>query len=76
MKRSLAIVLLLAAATVVCGDETRPEYRAYWVDTFRTPFATRVDVDRIVDAAIESNANALFVQVRRRGDAWYLEAAE
>ena len=76
MKRFLVIVLLLAAATTVCADETRPEYRAYWVDTFRTPFATRVDVDRIVEAAIESNANALFVQVRRRGDAWYLDAVE
>jgi uncharacterized lipoprotein YddW (UPF0748 family) len=76
MKRSLAIILLLAAATVARADEPRPEYRAYWVDTFRTPFATRADVDRIVDAAVESNANALFVQVRRRGDAWYLDAAE
>lgn len=76
MKRSLIIIILLVAATAVYADDPRPEYRAYWVDTFRTPFATRVDVDRIVDAAIESNANALFVQVRRRGDAWYLDAAE
>lgn len=76
MKRSIAIILLIAAATVASAEEPRPEYRAYWVDTFRTPFANRVDVDRIVDAAIESNANALFVQVRRRGDAWYLDAAE
>ncbi len=75
MKRFLTILLFLSA-TAVYGEESRPEYRAYWVDTFRTPFATRADVDRIVDAAIESNANALFVQVRRRGDAWYLDAAE
>src|SRR3954451_7060380 len=76
VKRLLIIILLLSSATVAYADEPRPEYRAYWVDTFRTPFATRVDVDRIVEAAIESNANALFVQVRRRGDAWYLDAAE
>ena len=75
MKRSLTILLFLLAASLR-ADETRPEYRAYWVDTFRTPFATRADVDRIVEAAVESNANALFVQVRRRGDAWYLDAAE
>jgi uncharacterized lipoprotein YddW (UPF0748 family) len=75
MRRLLAALLFLMAA-VVYADEPRPEYRAYWVDTFRTPFATRADVDRIVDAAVESNANALFVQVRRRGDAWYLDAAE
>ncbi len=75
MRRLLAALLFLMAAAVY-ADEPRPEYRAYWVDTFRTPFATRTDVDRIVDAAVESNANALFVQVRRRGDAWYLDAAE
>jgi len=75
VKRSLLIILLFAAAVNLRADD-RPEYRAYWVDTFRTPFATKVDVERIVDAAVESNANALFVQVRRRGDAWYLDAAE
>src|SRR3954468_13828129 len=73
--RSLTIILLLLAAATARADD-RPEYRAYWVDTFRTPFATKVDVERIVEAAVESNANALFVQVRRRGDAWYLDAAE
>jgi uncharacterized lipoprotein YddW (UPF0748 family) len=75
VKRSLTIILLLFGALTARADD-RPEYRAYWVDTFRTPFATKIDVERIVDAAIESNANALFVQVRRRGDAWYLDAAE
>jgi len=72
VKRSFIIIVLLIAAVSAGADE----YRAYWVDTFRTPFATKADVERIVDAAIESNANALFVQVRRRGDAWYLDAAE
>jgi uncharacterized lipoprotein YddW (UPF0748 family) len=75
VKRSIVILLLLTAAALARADD-RPEYRAYWVDTFRTPFATRADVDRIIEAATESNANALFVQVRRRGDAWYLDAAE
>ena len=71
MKRFIAILLFLAAASA-----SADEYRAYWVDTFRTPFASGTDVTRIIDAAVESNANALFVQVRRRGDAWYLDAAE
>lgn len=71
MKRFVAILLFLTAASA-----SADEYRAYWVDTFRTPFASRADVTRIIDAAVESNANALFVQVRRRGDAWYLDAAE
>jgi uncharacterized lipoprotein YddW (UPF0748 family) len=74
VKRFLTIVILLIAAAASAGE--RPEYRAYWVDTFRTPFATKADVERIIEAAAESNANALFVQVRRRGDAWYLDAVE
>jgi uncharacterized lipoprotein YddW (UPF0748 family) len=76
MKRFVAAIVIVFCAAAVCADEPRPEYRAYWVDTFRTPFASRADVTRIIDAAVESNANALFVQVRRRGDAWYLDAAE
>ena len=71
MKRFIAILFFLAAASA-----SADEFRAYWVDTFRTPFASGADVTRIIDAAVESNANALFVQVRRRGDAWYLNAAE
>ncbi|MFZ2493900.1 MAG: family 10 glycosylhydrolase, partial [Thermoanaerobaculia bacterium] len=47
-----------------------------WVETFNTPFGTQQDVLRIVDAAAQSNANALFVQVRRRGDSWYLDTKE
>src|SRR5258708_31421533 len=75
MNRLLPLLFLLIAASLY-ADDPRPESCASWVDPFRTPFATRVDVERIVDAAVESNANALFVQVRRRGDAWYLDAAE
>lgn len=71
MKQFIAVLLFLAAVPA-----SADEFRAYWVDTFRTPFASGADVTRIIDAAVESNANALFVQVRRRGDAWYLDAAE
>ena len=71
MKRFIAILIFLAAASA-----SADEFRGYWVDTFRTPFASSADVTRIIDAAVESNANALFVQVRRRGDAWYLDATE
>ncbi len=65
------LALFLFATTAYAG-----EYRAYWVDTFNTPFATQADVDRIVDAAARSNANAVFVQVRRRGDSFYLDSRE
>jgi len=66
------ILLLLVLAASLRADE----YRAFWVETFRTPLATRADVDRVIDAAVRSNANALFVQVRRRGDSWYVDSEE
>ena len=75
MKRLLAIAIVAWAAAAQ-ADKARPEYRAYWVETFRTSLATRVDVQRVIDAAVQSNANALFVEVRRRGDSWYLDSTE
>ncbi|HKO55252.1 MAG TPA: family 10 glycosylhydrolase, partial [Thermoanaerobaculia bacterium] len=71
--RRLALLLLIALPALA---RDAAEYRAFWVDTFNSPFAGRADVARIVDAALASNANAVFVQVRRRGDAWYLDAKE
>jgi len=52
------------------------EYRAYWVETFNTPLGTRADIDRVIQSCEASNCNALFAQVRRRGDSWYLNSYE
>lgn len=68
--------LLALALTLPALAAPAPEYRAFWVDTFNSHFGARADVTRILDAALASNANAVFVQVRRRGDAWYLDAKE
>jgi len=76
MKRLFAIAIVACAAAAGQAETPRSEYRAYWVETFRTSLATRVDVERVIDAAVRSNANALFVEVRRRGDSWYLDSAE
>lgn len=69
--KSLIALLMLFALNAEAG-----QYRAFWIETFRTPLATHEDIERVVDAAVTSNANALFVQVRRRGDSWYLDTAE
>ena len=75
MRRLFAIAIVAWAAAGL-AETAHPEYRAYWVETFRTPLARRVDVDRVVEAAVQSHANALFVEVRRRADSWYLDSAE
>jgi uncharacterized lipoprotein YddW (UPF0748 family) len=72
----LLATLALAACGTLSGDDNRPEYRAYWAETFNTRLGTRADIDAVIDAAAQSNANALFVQVRRRGDSWYLDSKE
>lgn len=75
--RLLLLLLIAAASPVQTGfAQSRPEYRAYWVETFNTPMGTRAEIDRVVDAAVESNANVLLAQVRRRGDSWYLDSKE
>ncbi|HEX3581621.1 MAG TPA: family 10 glycosylhydrolase [Thermoanaerobaculia bacterium] len=68
----LALAIVIACTTATAA----PQYRAFWVETFHTPFVTRVDVDRILSAATKAKANAIFMEVRRRGDAWYFDAAE
>jgi uncharacterized lipoprotein YddW (UPF0748 family) len=64
-------LLALLVATPLAAD-----FRAFWVEAFKTPLATQGDVERVLDAAGRANANALFVQVRRRGDSWYIDSAE
>jgi uncharacterized lipoprotein YddW (UPF0748 family) len=53
-----------------------PELRAVWVDAFHDGFKTPAQVDDLVAWARAANLNALFVQVRRRGDAYYVKSIE
>jgi uncharacterized lipoprotein YddW (UPF0748 family) len=76
MRSTLSAILATLLLTVTLRAEPRPQYRAFWIETFHTPLATHTDIDRIVDGAVQANANAVFVQVRQRGDSWYLDTAE
>ncbi|HVO10407.1 MAG TPA: family 10 glycosylhydrolase [Vicinamibacteria bacterium] len=71
---------LLACALLTSGPAPRPaaaapaspaptEVRGLWV--IRTALVSPTEVDRVVDAAAAAGFNALFVQVRGRGDAFY-----
>jgi uncharacterized lipoprotein YddW (UPF0748 family) len=78
-RSAIAGVVLLCALTAHAQPSppaSRAEYRAFWVETFHTPLGTHDAVDRVIAAAVRANANAIFAQVRRRGDAWYLDARE
>ncbi|MBV9595836.1 MAG: family 10 glycosylhydrolase [Chloroflexi bacterium] len=67
-------VPLVPAPTLQSLDA--PELRAVWVDAFHDGFKTPQQVDTLVAWARAANLNALFVQVRRRGDAYYLSSLE
>src|SRR5688500_1106382 len=72
---ALATCLILLSVAI-CYAQPRTEYRAFWVDTFNTILNTPGDVTNVVNNAKAAKANALFVQVRRRGDSWYLNSLE
>ncbi len=63
-------ILLLAAASQTVAGPAEPELRGLWV--VRTALVSPADVDQVVEDASAAGLNALFVQVRGRGDAFYL----
>jgi uncharacterized lipoprotein YddW (UPF0748 family) len=71
---ALAFIAFSFAAAVPATAQA--EYRAFWVDTFNTSLNNHADVVRVVNQAKAANSNAIFAQVRRRGDAWYLNSLE
>lgn len=68
------LLLCLTAATSAWAQPAPTEYRAVWIDTFNTRLASSDDVRVAVSRAAALHANVLLVQVRRRGDAWYLDS--
>ena len=48
-----------------------PQYRAMWVDGFNDGIKSRAQVEKLVADAHRANLNALIVQVRKRGDAYF-----
>lgn len=68
------LTLVLLAITAV--GQSGAQYRGFWVDTFNTPLNNHNDVLAVVNNVKLANGNAIFAQVRRRGDAWYLNALE
>jgi uncharacterized lipoprotein YddW (UPF0748 family) len=54
----------------------RTEYRGFWVDTFNSTLNNHADIVTTVNNAKATKANVIFAQVRRRGDAWYLNSLE
>ena len=49
----------------------KPELRAFWVDGFNNGFKTPAQCDLLLSRLRAMHANAVFVQMRKRADAYY-----
>jgi uncharacterized lipoprotein YddW (UPF0748 family) len=63
----LTLLVLPAGAQVT----NAPEFRALWADAFHDGFMTAGEVTQLVADARAGHFNAVIVQVRKRGDAYY-----
>jgi uncharacterized lipoprotein YddW (UPF0748 family) len=66
---SLILLLTLAAPSLPTPSTPSTEMRGLWV--VRTALTSPQSIDQVVDDASRAGFNALFVQVRGRGDALY-----
>ncbi len=64
----------VTAATILSGASAAhaDEFRGFWVDAFHNGFLNATQVTNLVNHCKTYNFNAVVVQMRRRGDAWYM----
>jgi len=58
-------------AAVSPANAADPEFRGIYVDAFHDGFKTPEQTTEMVNKVADANLNAIFVQVRKRGDAYY-----
>ena len=71
MRNMLRGVVGLMAGGILAGPAAGSEFRGVWVDAFHPGFKNHEQVTQMVNWAKATNFNALFVEVRKRGDAYY-----
>lgn len=72
LARGVLALAVLVPALCAAAAPASGELRGLWV--VRTALVSPQAVDQVVDAAAEAGFNAVFVQVRGRGDAFYRSA--
>jgi uncharacterized lipoprotein YddW (UPF0748 family) len=69
-----------ALAPLLCLASNLPtgtvQYRAFWVDAYHAGYKNAAEVDQLVEDTLAANCNAIFLQVRRRADSYYLKTLE
>ena len=72
----MSLLILSAFPAEAREPSDQREFRAFWVDAFHDGIKTPEQVDKLIADAQRANVNALIVQVRRRGDAYFNRALE
>jgi uncharacterized lipoprotein YddW (UPF0748 family) len=67
----IGALIAVVGLTTPTWAEDPPEWRGWWADTFHAALRTPAEVAELVTAARAGKFNALFVEVRKRGDAYY-----
>jgi len=65
-----------AAAILLAAHSQAQELRAFWADAFSPAIKSRDEVDTMLRRLRTANCNAVFVQVRKGGDAYYVSHYE
>ena len=73
MKRLPFIFILVA---MISASAVAQEIRAMWVDTFHAGLRDSTETTALIAAARAAKCNAVFVEVRKRGDAYYRNGIE
>ncbi|MCX8052590.1 MAG: family 10 glycosylhydrolase [Armatimonadetes bacterium] len=68
--------ILAIAFTVICVVGNCAEFRGAWVTAWTSGFFTAEEIDNTIAAAKKAKLTALFIQVRKNGDAYYTSATE
>ena len=75
----IGITGLLACVSIRfagAGAAEKPRYQAVWVDAFHDGFKTPEQSRQLIEWARRNNINALFIEVRKAGDAYYQSKIE
>lgn len=68
--------VLLGILPALAGAAFAQEIRAFWADGFSEGFKTPEQVDTLIRRLQAANCNAVFAQMRKSGDAYYLSRYE
>lgn len=69
------LLVLICFGTAGCTF-ARSEFRAAWITAWTSGFFNSEEIDATIEAARKAGINALFIQVRKNGDAYYNSLTE